>query len=51
MTHIPIIARKDAASVDYFFITAPNYKDVIIEKEKDFIDSGGKFITIEGEII
>jgi len=51
VTHIPIVARKDAASVDYFFITAPNYKDVIIEKEKDFIDSGGKFITIEGEII
>jgi hypothetical protein len=44
--HIPIITRKEANKKlpDYFIILAPNYSDVIIKKEKDFIRSGGKFI-------
>ena len=44
--HIPIITRKEANKKlpDYFIILAPNYSDVIIKKEKDFIRRGGKFI-------
>lgn len=44
--HIPIISRKEAEKkpTDYFIILAPNYSDVIIKKEKKFIQNGGKFI-------
>ena len=58
VSHIPIISRQEAEKdkdlyglPDYFFITAPNYKDVIIEKEKTFKENGGKFITVNSEII
>src|SRR3990167_5609004 len=53
VTHIPIISRKDAQAKlpDYFFITAPNYAKVIIEKEQEFINKGGKFILEDGEIV
>lgn len=51
VTHIPVLARKDSPTPDYFFITAPNYKDIILEKETEFRKAGGKFITAEGEII
>ena len=53
VTHIPIISRSEAESrlPDYFFITAPNYATIIIEKEKDFMDKGGKFIMENGEIV
>jgi len=50
ISHIPIYKRTNQKP-DYFFITAPNYKDVIISKEKEYLANGGKFITIEGEII
>jgi hypothetical protein len=45
--HVPIISRKEANKKlpDYFIILAPNYSDVIISKEKDFIKRGGKFIV------
>ncbi len=45
--HVPIISRKEAQKKlpDYFIILAPNYSDVIIKKEKDFISRGGKFIV------
>jgi len=50
--HIPIISRKDAEkkSPNYFIILAPNYTDIIIKKEKKFINSGGKFITLKDGI-
>ena len=53
VTHIPVISRKDAQSKlpDYFFITAPNYVDVITKKEEKFRDGGGKFILCDGSII
>jgi len=43
---IPIISRKEAANKlpDYFIILAPNYSDIIIRREKQFIKNGGKFI-------
>ena len=44
--HIPIISRKKAQTKlpDYFIILAPNYSDIIIKKEKNFIQKGGRFI-------
>lgn len=52
VSHIPVISRQEAESKlpDYFFITAPNYKNVIMEKEKRFREKGGKFILDTGEI-
>ena len=45
--HVPIISRKEADKKlpDYFIILAPNYSEVIIKKEKKFIQQGGKFIV------
>lgn len=53
VTHIPIISRTEAQNnlPDYFFITAPNYVKVIMDKEKDFLANGGKFILESGEVI
>ena len=36
--HVPIISREEAEKnlPDYFFILAPNYADVIVEKESEF---------------
>ena len=53
ISHIPVISRLEAQGKlpDYFFITAPNYKDVIIEKEAKFRNNGGQFITINSKII
>jgi hypothetical protein len=53
VTHIPVIARKDAEKrlPDYFFITAPNYADIIIAKEKVFVKNGGKFILCDSTIV
>lgn len=47
--HIPIISRKVANKKlpHYFIILAPNYSDIIIEKEKNFLKSGGKFIVLK----
>lgn len=48
-THIPIVDRKDINinDYDYVFLGAWNFKDYIIEKEKDF---KGKFITHVPEV-
>lgn len=45
-THIPIVPPEvlKKKKVDYIIITAWNYASNIIEKEKWFKDSGGKFI-------
>ena len=50
--HIPIISRKEAQKIlpDYFIILAPNYSDIIIKKEKQFIQNGGKFIVLTKDI-
>tara|TARA_Y100000389_G_C17400372_1_gene484974 strand:+ start:141 stop:1379 length:1239 start_codon:yes stop_codon:yes gene_type:complete len=49
---IPIISREQASKKlpDYFIILAPNYSKFIIEKEKNFISKGGKFIVPVGDI-
>ena len=53
VSRIKVISRAEAQErlPDYFFITAPNYQDIIIEKEAEFVKNGGKFITIKSEII
>lgn len=51
VTHIPVVSRSGRPNPDYFFITAPNYADVIIAKENDFLASGGKFILCDSTIV
>ena len=48
VSHIPVVSSHETKDPDYFFITAPNYEKVIIEKEKDF---KGKFLTQDCRII
>ena len=50
--HIPIISRQEAEKKlpDYFIILAPNYADIIIEKEVEYRRKGGKFIVPIGDI-
>ena len=53
VTHIPVVSREIAEGnlPDYFFITAPNYEKVIVEKEVNFRENGGKFITVDCRIL
>ena len=45
-TNIPIISEEKAREMkpDYFFVLPWHFKNGIIEREKDFIANGGKFI-------
>ncbi len=45
-THIPIISEKEARSMkpDYFFVLPWHFKASILEREKAYIEEGGKFI-------
>lgn len=45
-TNIPIISEGDAkkSGVDYFLVLPWHFKDNIIEREKEFLASGGKLI-------
>lgn len=45
-THIPIISEKEAHAMqpDYFLVMPWHFKASIIQREKDFIAKGGKFI-------
>ncbi|MFN8346808.1 MAG: class I SAM-dependent methyltransferase [Spirosomataceae bacterium] len=45
-THIPIISDKEAIAMkpDYFLVLPWHFKHGILEKEKEFIRNGGKFI-------
>ena len=50
-THLPVIdIRKSRLDPpDYYLLLAWNYKDAIYEKEKEYIERGGKFIMPIGE--
>ena len=48
VSHIPVVARNERPDPDYFFITAPNYAETIMAKEKDF---KGKFILCDSTVI
>jgi|TARA_Y100000310_G_scaffold121056_1_gene119831 methylation protein EvaC len=45
--HIPVVSREsvDLNDYDYVFLGAWNFKVVIFNNEKEFVDNGGKFIT------
>lgn len=45
-THIPIISEKDAHAMkpDYFLVLPWHFKHTILEREKEFLARGGKFI-------
>ena len=45
-THIPLISEAEARAMkpDYFMVLPWHFRKGILEKEKDFLSSGGKFI-------
>ena len=45
-TNIPIISEKEARAMkpDYFLVLPWHFKNGILEREKDFMEQGGKFI-------
>jgi hypothetical protein len=45
-THIPIISEADARAMkpDYFFVLPWHFKHNILDRERDYIADGGKFI-------
>ena len=51
--HIPIISRENAQKKlpDYFIISAPNFADAILSKERKFIENGGKFIIPKDDVL
>ena len=48
--HIPVVHIQDARKnhPNYYLLLAWNYKDVVLDKEKDFRNQGGKFIMPVG---
>lgn len=52
VSHIPVISRAEAEQKlpDYFFITAPNYEAVIVEKERQK-GFQGKFLTVDCRVL
>jgi hypothetical protein len=52
MSHIPIISPEEARTrpVDYYLLLAWSFRDHIVEKEKEFVSRGGKFIMPIGDI-
>jgi len=46
-SHIPVVDRDSVNlnDYDYAFLGAWNFKDVIANKEKEFVEKGGEFIT------
>ncbi len=51
--HIPVVSREyaEAHPPDYYLLLAWNYRDAILEKEKEFMARGGKFIVPIGDDI
>ena len=52
-SHIPVVNREsvDLNKYDYAFLGAWNFKEVIANKESDFVKNGGQFITHVPEIM
>jgi methylation protein EvaC len=46
-SHIPVVDRESVNlnDYDYVFLGAWNFRDVIVDIESEFVESGGKFIT------
>jgi len=51
-THIPIISEREAMAMkpDYFLVLPWHFKHHILEKEKDYLQKGGKFVFPLSEI-
>ncbi len=45
--HIPVVPREsiNLTDYDYAYLGAWNFKDVIANKEREFVENGGQFIT------
>jgi hypothetical protein len=45
-THIPIISEKEAKEMnpDYFLVLPWHFKHSILEREREYMEQGGKFI-------
>jgi len=52
-SHIPVVDRESVNlnDYDYAFLGAWNFKDVIANKEREFIENGGQFITHVPEVM
>ena len=52
-SHIPVVDRESVNlnDYDYAFLGAWNFKDVIANKESEFVENGGEFITHVPKII
>ena len=52
-SYIPIVDRRlvNLNNYDYAFLGAWNFKDVIANKEREFVENGGKFITHVPEVM
>ena len=52
-SHIPVVSRDSVNlnDYDYAFLGAWNFKEVIANKESEFVKSGGKFITHIPEVM
>jgi SAM-dependent methyltransferase len=52
-THVRVVDKQfaDAARPDYYLLLAWNYAPIILEKEKQFLQNGGKFVLPTGEVI
>jgi hypothetical protein len=50
---IPVVDRDNVRlkEYDYAFLGAWNFKDLIANKEREFVENGGKFITHVPEIM
>jgi len=51
--HIPVVSRESVNlnDYDYAFLGAWNFKEVIADKEREFVENGGKFITHVPEVM
>ena len=52
-SHIPVVDRESVNlnDYDYVFLGAWNFKEVIADKEREFVENGGKFITHVPEVM
>ena len=52
-SHIPVVDRESVNLIDYdyAYLGAWNFKDVIANKEREFVEKGGKFITHVPEVM
>jgi methylation protein EvaC len=52
-SHIPVVDRElvNLNDYEYAFLGAWNFKEVIADKEREFVENGGKFITHVPEVM